>query len=78
MKLAEKCWAYADARRGILRQEEKQAVSGSKAGSENGWIETRVGIEGMEIFYWKEWNRPERRKARTGSKTGSRKQSRPV
>jgi hypothetical protein len=24
----------------------------------------------MEIFYWKEWKRPERARARTGSKTG--------
>ena len=48
-------WTYADARRGILRAaEEEKAVSGSKAGSENGRIETRVGIEVMEILCWTE------------------------
>ena len=53
---AEKWWTYADATRGILRQRKQKAVSGSIAGSENGRIETRVGIEVMEIFWWTERN----------------------
>ena len=30
MELAEKCWAYADARRGILRQRKKRQDQGAK------------------------------------------------
>jgi hypothetical protein len=61
-----------------LGRGKKQAVSGSNAGSGNGRIETRVGIEVMDICCWKERrSRPVRAKARTGSKAGSGMQSRP-
>ena len=56
--------------------EKTKAISGSKAGSENGWIETTFGIEVMKIYCRKERNRAERAKATTGSKAGSEKQSR--
>jgi hypothetical protein len=70
-------WTYADARRGILRQRKKRQYQGAMMGAGNEWIQTRIGIEVMEICCWKERrNRPERAKARTGSKPGSRKQSR--
>jgi hypothetical protein len=68
-------WTYADATRDYLGRG-KGSSSGSKAGSENGRIEMIIGIEVMEIFCWKERNRPERAKARSGSnKAGSRKLS---
>ena len=78
MKLAEKCWAYDDARRGILRQRKKRQYQGAKKGARNGRIKTtRISIGVMEICCWKKRrNRPERAKARTGSKAGSGKQSR--
>ena len=77
MKLAEKCWAYADARRGILRQRKERHYQGAKKGARNGRIKMRIGIKVMEICCWKERrNRPERVKARTGSKAGSGKRSR--
>ena len=44
----EKCSRYADAKRGT-KAEEAKAISGSKVGSENRWMETRFGIEVMEI-----------------------------
>ena len=47
-------WTYADARRGILRQRKKRHHQGAKQEARNGRIETRVGIEGMEICCWKE------------------------
>ena len=52
MKSAEKCWRYADTKRGTWAEVAK-ATSGSKAGSENGWIETTFGIEVMmKIYCW--------------------------
>ena len=49
IKSAEKCWRYADTKRGT-EAEEAKAILGSKAGSENGWIETTFGIEVMKIY----------------------------
>ena len=65
---------WSDVMTDILNQ--GKATSGSKAGSENGWIETTFGIEVMKIYCRKERNRAERAKATTGSKAGSEKQSR--
>ena len=59
MTSAEKCWRYAGTKRST-EAEEAKAISGSKAGSENRWMETRFGIEVMEIFCWKERKRAER------------------
>jgi hypothetical protein len=40
---------YADARRDILRKRKKRQYQGAKQEARNGRIETRIGIEGMEI-----------------------------
>jgi hypothetical protein len=42
-------WTYADATRGIVRQSKKRQYQGAKMGARNGRIETRIGIEVMEI-----------------------------
>ena len=42
-------WTYADARREILRQRKKRQYQGAKMRARNGRIETRIGIEVMEI-----------------------------
>ena len=67
MRLAEKCWRYAGARRrGIVRQRKKRQ-------HQEGKQEARTG---MEICCWKERNRAERARATTVSTDNSEKQSR--
>ena len=63
--------------------EEAKAISGSKAGSNNAWIETTSSIEVMKIYCWIERKRAQREqgqqqgaKQAAGSKSGSGKQSR--
>jgi hypothetical protein len=38
MKLAEKCWTYADARRGILRQRKKKQHQGAMKEARTGGL----------------------------------------
>ena len=49
MNSAEKCWRYVDAKRGT-EAEGAKAISGSKAGSKNGWIEMTFGTEVMDVY----------------------------
>ena len=58
--------------------EEAKAISGSKAGSDNGWIEPTFCIEVIKI-YWlsdREESDTERAGATAGNKAGSGKQCR--
>jgi hypothetical protein len=55
MESTEKCSRCADAKR-VTKAEVAKAISGSK----NRWMETRCGVEVMEICCWKERNRAER------------------
>jgi hypothetical protein len=66
----------ADRGNGCKDMKSAEAISGSKAGSENGWIGMTFGTEVMKIYCRKERNRTERAKVRSRRKGNSGKQSR--